>query len=97
MTALIQRELTQIFIMFYCGMAVMLVFTVRDTVMKQLSGKPRIAGVIYFGGWLCAAFLFTQFLYRASHGVVTLYGILSMAAGILLWKKCIYDIIFSQH
>ncbi len=92
MTALIQRELTELFIMFYCGLAIMVLFTGRDRLMERCGTRRRLAVVIYFGTWLCAAFLFSQFLYHASHGVVTLYGLLSMGAGILLWKKYICGI-----
>ena len=35
MTALIQRELFQLFIMFYGGMALMLLFTGRDSLMRR--------------------------------------------------------------
>ena len=96
MTALIQRELSELFIMFYCGLAIMELFTGRDRLMKRCGTRRRLAVVIYFGTWLCAAFLFSQFLYHASHGVVTLYGLLSMGAGILLWKKYICGIMFSH-
>ncbi len=96
MTALIQRELFQLFIMFYCGLALMLIFEVRDTVMRRLGVKSRASIFIYFGSWLCAAFLFCQFLYKGSHGVITIYGIFSLCAGILLWKKVIYGIIIDR-
>ena len=96
MTALIQRELFQLFIMFYCGLAMMMIFEVRDTLMRRFGVKSRVSIFIYFGSWLCAAFLFCQFLYKGSHGVITLYGIFSLCAGVLLWKKAIYGIIIDR-
>ncbi len=48
---------------------------------------------VYFAFWIFAAFLFYRFLYRASHGTVSLYGIASMVGGIFLWKKCIRGIL----
>lgn len=93
MTAHIGRELLQMAIMLCCGMALMLVFAARDALVRRAGGNVRLANCIYLTGWLCAGFLFSEFLYRGSHGVVTLYGILSMSVGILLWKKIIYGII----
>ena len=93
MTALIQRELFQLFIMFYGGMALMLLFTGRDSLMRRCGTHKRLAAAIYFGSWICASFLFYRFLYRASHGAVTVYGLLAMAAGIFLWKKVICGIL----
>ncbi|MEE0742001.1 MAG: spore cortex biosynthesis protein YabQ [Emergencia sp.] len=95
MTALIKAELIQLLIMFYCGLAIMMVFTVRDRFIARCARYKRLCILIYLGSWLCAAFLFSHFLYRGSHGVVTMYGILAMAAGILLWKKAICGIIMS--
>lgn len=94
MTELIHRELYQVFIMFYCGLAVMIVFSVRDSVMELCRRNRRLSAAVYFASWLCAAFLFCQFLYRGSHGVLTVYGILSFSAGIFLWKKAICVILF---
>lgn len=92
MTFQIKSELLELLIMFYCGMAIMLTFELRDRLIKRASAYRRLSYVIYLGSWVCGGFLFCQFLYRGSHGVVTLYGILSMIAGILLWKKIFYGI-----
>ncbi len=97
MTALIQRELADLFIMFYCGLAIMLVFTGRDRLMERCGSRRRLSLAVYFLSWICAAFLFGRFLYRASRGVVTVYGLLAMGAGILLWKKIICGIITSRR
>ena len=64
--------------------------------MRRFGVKSRVSIFIYFGSWLCAAFLFCQFLYKGSHGVITLYGIFSLCAGVLLWKKVIYGIIIDR-
>ncbi|MGN0658141.1 MAG: hypothetical protein ACI4LA_00910 [Emergencia sp.] len=93
MTALIQRELTEIAVMFCCGLSVMLVFYARDEVIRRCRNCRRTAAAVYFGGWLCAAYLFCRFLYRASWGVITPQGIGALCAGILLWKKVICVII----
>lgn len=92
MTPLIKAELFQLLIMFYCGLAIMMIFTVRDRLCKRWHRYKRLGVFLYLGSWLCAAFLFSHFLYRGSHGVVTVYGLLSMTAGILLWKKWICGI-----
>ena len=93
MTELIQKEVFQLFVMFYCGLAVMLLFTGRDQLIKRCGSHKRAAAAIYFGTWICAGFLFYEFVYRASHGVLTVYGLLAMGAGIFLWKKVICGIL----
>ncbi|MGC2873497.1 spore cortex biosynthesis protein YabQ [Ihubacter sp. rT4E-8] len=92
MTELIARELHETGIMFFCGIAIMLVFTARDALRKRCGTHRRAAQAIYFCGWLCAGYLFTEFLYVGSHGVISLYGIMAMGGGILLWKKVVYGI-----
>lgn len=93
MTALIQRELTQLLVMFGCGIALMIVFEARDYLMKCCGSRRRLQLAVYFAFWIFAAFLFYRFLYRASHGTVTVYGIAAMAGGIFLWKKGICGIL----
>lgn len=93
MTDLIGRELHTCGIMFCCGAAVMLVF-MAGNVLAARCGKRRRAGrAVYLCGWLCAGYLFSEFLYTASRGVISIHGILAMAAGILLWKKIVCGII----
>ncbi len=93
MTALIQKELFQLLVMFCCGIALMIVFSARDYLMKCCGSRKRVQVVIYFAFWIFAAFLFYRFLYRASHGTVSAYGLGAMAMGILLWKKGICGIL----
>lgn len=93
MTALIQRELFQLLVMFGCGIALMIVFEARNYLMKCCGNRRRMQMAVYFAFWIFAAFLFYRFLYRASHGTVSLYGIASMVSGIFLWKKCIRGIL----
>lgn len=93
MTALIQRELFQLFIMFYGGISLMLLFAARDRLMVRCGNHKRLSAAIYFGTWICGSFLFYRFLYRASHGAVTVYGLLAAAVGIFLWKKVICGIL----
>lgn len=93
MTDLISRELGQVLVMFCCGMGIMLIFSARDYLIRRIGANRRLARTIYLISWISAGFLFSEFTYRGSHGVITLYGILSMTVGILLWKKIIYDII----
>ncbi len=93
MTALIQRELFQLFIMFYGGISLMLLFAGRDRLMVRCGNHKRLSAAVYFSAWICASFLFYRFAYRASHGTVTVYGLLAAAAGIFLWKKVICGIL----
>lgn len=92
MTELIGKELHTCGIMFCCGAALMLVFTARDALVARCGKRRRMARAVYLCGWLCAGYLFTEFLYAGSCGVISLYGILAMGGGILLWKKIVCGI-----
>lgn len=93
MTELIWREMYQLFTMFYCGLAVMFLFEVRNKVTDSLRGHKRLSIFVYFLSWLAGGFLFCQYLYRGAHGKLSVYGIVAFAAGLILWKKFIYGII----
>lgn len=93
MTALIERELYELFMMFYCGLSVMLLFTAGEKIIERCGGRRILCRALYLGIWICASFLFSEFLYRASRGVVSIYGLVAMGAGILLWKKVICGIL----
>lgn len=93
MTELIHRQLFELFIMFYCGMAMMMIIEARNKCMKIFGKTSRLSLAIYFGSWLCVAFLFSQFLYRCAYGVLSIHGMIAAAVGIVLWKKVIYGII----
>ncbi len=93
MTALIERELHEVFMMFYCGLSVMLLFTAGEKVIERCGGRRILCGILYLGMWICASFLFSEFLYSASRGIVSLHGLAAMGVGILLWKKVICGIL----
>ncbi len=94
MTELMYRQIHEFFIMFFCGISIMLIFTVRNFLMNRYHRK-RIKYSLYIGSWIIAGFLFWRFLYCSSYGRISMSGLISMLAGILLWKKLIYDIISS--
>lgn len=93
MTALIERELYEVFMMFYCGLSVMLLFTAGEKVIERCGRRRILCGILYLSMWICASFLCSEFLYRASRGVVTFHGIVAAGMGILLWKKVICGIL----
>ena len=92
MTELIGKELHTCGIMFCCGAAIMLVFAARDALIARCGKRRRAARAVYLSGWLCAGYLFAEFLYAGSYGVVSLHGIIAMACGIMLWKKLVCGI-----
>lgn len=93
MTALIERELHEVFLMFYCGLSMMMLFTAGQRIIDRCRERRMLCRIIYLGMWICASFLFSRFLYSASRGVISLHGLLAAGAGILLWKKVICGIL----
>ena len=87
MTELMQREMQEIFYMFYGGLSIMMVFLVRDTLVQRCRKYQRVKGFLYLFFWVVAAFLFCQFLYQGAYGVISWYGLLAFGSGIILWKK----------
>ncbi len=94
MTELMNRQIHEIYIMFFCGISIMLIFMARDFLMSYCQRK-RIKYFLYISSWMIAGFLFWRFLYCSSYGRVSLPGLISMLVGILLWKNLIYGIISS--
>ena len=82
-----QREMQEVCYMFTAGMAIMLLFQARNQILQRVDRYKRLSAFLYLLFWLMAAFLFYQFLYKASYGIVTWYSLLSFAAGCILWKK----------
>ncbi len=93
MTALLQREMQEVFYMFYCGLAVMVLFYLRDIAIRRWKQHKKICQAVYLLSWLWSAFLFCSFSYQASYGVINWYGLLSFGCGIILWKKWICGIL----
>ena len=87
MTGLMQREMLEIFYLFYAGLAVMLLFFLRDVFCLRLQAYQRAQKAAYLGFWVVAAFLFNRFLYQASYGTLSWYGILAFVLGMILWKR----------
>lgn len=87
------RELQELYYMFFCGIAIMWIFSVRDRIVWLLRSYKRAADLTYLLFWLFAAYLFCQFLYQASYGVMSWYSFLAFGAGCMLWKKAFCDII----
>ena len=87
MTTLIRNEMWEMFYMLYAGLAVMLLFSVRNEIMNRCRRYERLCKCIYLLFWILAAFLFSQFLYRASYGAMSWYGLAAFGAGMILWKK----------
>ena len=96
MTELIIRELREVGIMLMCGMSVMFVLNTRAQIVKQLNIKGRLEVFFYIGSWICASFIFSEFIYSACYGKVTWYGLIDFALGIGLWKKLLCDIIYKS-
>ena len=87
MTELMQREMQAVFYMFFAGLAVMLLFSLRDSLLARWAWGKRWSSFLYLFMWMAAAFLFYAFCYEGSYGVIKWYGLVSFAMGILLWKK----------
>lgn len=87
MTDLMQREIQEIGYMLAAGMAVMLLFQTRNVLMERFRQHNRLKVFIYLFFWAASAFLFYQFLYNGSYGILSWYSLLAFAAGCILWKK----------
>ena len=93
MTDLMRQEMQELFYMFIGGMAVMLLFSVRDLFCRRCRRHPRLRRAVYLIFWIFGAFLFYQFAYRGAYGVVSWYSLLAFGLGIVLWKRGFCDII----
>jgi len=93
MTELIESEVQEICYMLYGGMAVSMLFYLRDYLSKRVGKYICLARILYFFFWILAAFLAYQFAYKGAYGVLTWYSFTAFGCGIILWNKVFYDIL----
>lgn len=93
MTDLMEREMQAVFYMVLAGLAVMMLFYVRDKILQYFLRYKRAYRVVYLLFWVFASYLFYQFLYKASYGTLNWYSFIAFAGGCMLWKRAFYDII----
>ena len=93
MTDLIRTEAYEIFIMFYAGLAIMMIMELKNMLCNgyELNGRLRV--FIELFTWLLAAYLFGSFAYACAYGRMSLHGIGATIVGAVLWKKYLYGII----
>lgn len=93
MTELMQREMQELFYLFFGALAVMLLFFVRDILCNRVSHYRNLRRSLYLCFWILASFLMYQFAYRGAYGAVSWYSLAVFGLGIILWKKVLCDII----
>ena len=87
MTDLMQRELTAVLYMVVAGMTVMLLLESGKYILQRTGKYKRLHNTLYLMIWIAAAYLFCQYLYEATYGVIFWYTLPAFAAGCILWKK----------
>ena len=97
MTTLIKAEIQEIFYLFCAGLAVMLIFSVRDRILSRCVCYKRLYWAVYLMFWVFAAFLFYGFAYLGAYGCISWYSLAAFACGMILWKKKNCDIITLYH
>lgn len=93
MTDLMYREMEELFYMVTGGMAVMMIFDGKTKVFARLKPWKRLYAVGYLSFWVFASYLFCQFLYEGSYGVISWYTLPAFACGCILWKRGICGIL----
>ncbi len=90
---LIEYQVFETVIMFYAGMAVMLLLDLFSFAKTKITLSKHMEGLLNILFWIIIALLSISFLYYASYGKVSFHIILAYCTGLLLWKKCFYGII----
>ncbi|MBR5230001.1 MAG: spore cortex biosynthesis protein YabQ [Firmicutes bacterium] len=93
MTELIRSQLLIIMAMTGCGLAGGLVQAVFRSFVMARSLPAWAAVFMELAGWAVVGFMISEFLYFCDNGKITFVGIISFAAGLLLWKKMFCDIL----
>lgn len=97
MTTLIKGETQALLFLFCAGIAVMLLFSVRNVILDRCSHHRRVCSFVYLIFWIMAAFLFYEFAYFSAYGCITWYSLAAFGCGIVLWKKRFCGIITLYH
>ncbi len=90
---LIEYQVFEAVIMFYAGMAVMLLLELFSFAKGKMNLKKKAEALLNVIFWIFIALLSISFLYYASYGKVSVHIILAYLTGLFLWRKCFYGII----
>ena len=93
LTELIKEQAMQCAVMTGAGITVMILYQLFTCFCHMVKAGPRAAAVMEVIFWCGAAFVAYRFLYYCAFGRLSFHSAAAFTAGVLLWKKFIYDII----
>jgi len=92
MTSLIQSQAATMIVMLYCGMTIAIVYDVFTLFLDRfLLGKNVLKTLMRLGCYVVIAFIIGEFTMFCQNGKLTLYEMLFLAMGLLLWRKIFCD------
>lgn len=87
MTDLMHRELMAVAYMVIAGMSVMMVYQSGKYLLERIKGYKRLYIILYLLFWITVGYIFSQYMYEATYGLIFWYTLPAFAAGCILWKK----------
>lgn len=86
MTELISTQLIQIITMFICGMSIGMIFDVQSFTCRFVLRYKRLYALAYLIFWLISSWLFAAFLYKCSHGALSVHAVITTIFGYAFYK-----------
>ena len=93
MTDLMERQLEAIIYMVFAGMTVMMLVHTSQVILQRAKKSKALYRIIYLFYWVAAVYIFCQYLYEATYGVIFWFTLPAFVAGCILWKKTFCGII----
>lgn len=95
LTELIKEQILGVTVMFGAGIGIAAMYQIFRSICKFLIRKKYICGVLELMFWVAAAYFTSKFLYYCAYGRLSVHTMCAIAAGVLLWKVCFYDITYN--
>lgn len=89
MTELIAAQAFQVVTMFVCGMSIGMIFDVQKKLSRRVANYRRLNVFVYLVFWLVSSWLFSVFLYRCSHGTLSIHTITMTVCGYAFYMKSV--------
>lgn len=89
MNPLINRQVFDIFVMFYAGMTVMFFYQLLELYKGKRAKNRFIKTILEIIFWIFASIITCAFLYYCCYGQLSIHSFIALFCGMCLWRFCV--------
>lgn len=97
MSYLVGVQFSQVTTMFVCGMCMGMLFDISALFRRRLIRYYRAELLAYFMTFVVGSYIFATFLYKCSHGVLSVHTIFMTVCGNIFYNKFIRKYCFGSE